>query len=151
MTPEQANESRHSLDEQLQAAAAGGAGGGRISRSADLFGGRYAAVMGALMALYLLVVIYVYPQRVLWLDILATAAFAAGMVSASVWHERRRRAASLGWARRYSVAFALSAGLFGLGMALSDLTDSRSLWLWMPYAAVTALPLVASALIRGSR
>lgn len=135
----------------MRAAEAGGAGGARISRSAELSGGRYAAVMAAVVALYLLVVIHVYPQRVLWLDILVTAAFAAGRVSATLLHERRRRAASLGWARRYSVAFALSAGLFGLGVALSGMTDSRSAWLWVPYAAVTALPLVASALMRGSR
>ena len=138
------------LGAQLRAAEAGGSGGARISRSADLAGGRHAVVVAILLALYLLVVVYVYPREILWLDVAATTAFVAAIVGANRWHERRRRASSRGWARRYSAGFAVSALLFGLGVALLDMTDSRAAWLWVPYAAVTALPLVAVGAIRTS-
>ncbi|MCG2621871.1 hypothetical protein LVY72_08060 [Arthrobacter sp. I2-34] len=151
MTNEPSYESRHSLDEQLRAAEAGGSGGARISRSADRAGARYAAVMAGLMSLYLLVVAYVYPQDILWLDMVATAVFVAGMVVTCVRYGRRRRASSLGWSKRYSVGSALSTGLFGLGVALLVLTDSRETWLWVPYAVVTGLPLLVAGLIRGTR
>jgi hypothetical protein len=107
--------------------------------------------MAFLVAAYLLVVVYVYPRQIAWLDITVTAAFVVGMVGATVWHERRRRASSRGWARRYQVAFALSAGLFGVGLALADMTDTRSLWLWLPYCVLTALPLIAGGLLRGRK
>jgi hypothetical protein len=108
-------------------------------------------MVGTLVALYLLVVVYVYPQRNAWLNAVATAAFVAAMVGTVRWHERRRRASSPGWSRRYSVAFALSVGLFGAGIALLDMTDNRAWWLWVPYAVLTALPLATSRLWRGAR
>lgn len=151
MTSDPSYESRRSLDEQLRAAEAGGSGGARISRSADLAGARYALAMAALMALYLGVVVYVYPQDILWLDIAATAVFGAGMVGTCVRYGRRRRASGLGWAKRYSAGFALSAGLFGPGMVLLELTDSRAAWLWIPYAALTGLPLLVAGLMRSAR
>ena len=151
MTKMPSHESYPSVDELLRAAEAGGSGGERLSRSADRAGARYAAVMAALMALYLLVVAYVYPQEILWLDIAVTAVFVSGMAVTCVRYGRRRRASSLGWSRRYSVGSALSAGLFGLGMALLVLTDSRDAWLWVPYAVVTGLPLLVAGLMRGAR
>lgn len=144
------DESDADLGAQLRAAEAGGSGGARISRSADLAGGRHAVIMAILLALYLLVVVYVYPREILWLDVAATAAFVAAIVGANHWHERRRRASGLGWARRYSAGFVVSALLFGLGIALLDMTDTRAAWLWVPYAAVTALPLVAVGAVRRS-
>lgn len=150
MEPDLGDESDADPGAQLRAAEAGGSGGARISRSADLAGGRHAVVIAILLALYLLVVVYVYPREILWLDVAATAAFVAAMVGAHHWHERRRRASGLGWARRYSAGFVVSVLLFGLGMALLDLTDSRAAWLWVPYAAMTALPLVAVGAIRPS-
>ena len=144
-------ESNGNLHEQLSAAEQGGSGGARISRSADRFGGRYAAIMAFLVAAYLLVVVYVYPRNIAWLDITVTAAFVACTVGASLWHGRRRRASSRGWAKRYRVAFALSAGLYGLGIALAEMTDTRALWFWLPYSLLTALPLVVAGLLRGTR
>ncbi|HEY9478094.1 MAG TPA: hypothetical protein VIQ26_06635 [Microbacteriaceae bacterium] len=144
-------ESHDKLHEQLSAAEQGGSGGARISRSASRFGGRYAAIMASLLASYLLVVVYVYPRRIAWLDITVTAAFVVSMVGANLWYGRRRRGSSRGWARRYQVAFAFSVGLFGLGLALADMMDTRSLWLWLPYSVLTALPLVAVGLLRGTR
>ncbi|MDR7081926.1 hypothetical protein J2X01_001211 [Arthrobacter ginsengisoli] len=145
------NEAHPNLHEQLEAAEAGGGGGARISRSADLFGGRFALMIGTLMALYLLVVVYIYPQRSVWLSAVATAAFVAGMVATVRWHAVRRRASSIGWSNRYSLAFAVTAGLFGAGIALLEMTDNRAWWLWIPYAALTALPLATSRLWRGTK
>ena len=147
----ESHESYDKLHEQLSAAKQGGSGGARISRSADRFGGRYAAIVALLLASYLLVVVYIYPRHIAWLDITVTAAFVASMVAANLWHGRRRRASSRGWARRYQVAFVVSAGLFGLGLALAGMTDARSLWLWLPYSLLTALPLVSVGLLRGTR
>lgn len=145
MATDHSHESRADLDEQLRAARTGGIGGARLARSADLAGGRYAAAMATFVALYLLVVAYIYPQDILWLDLAATAVFAAGMVGTCVTYGRRRRASGLGWSRRYSVGFALSALLFGLGLVLLDLTDTRDAWLWIPYALATGLPLMVTA------
>ena len=139
------------LREQLSAVERGGGGGARISRSADRFGRGFAAVVAALIAGYLLVIVYVYPLDIVWLDVLVTAAFVVSIVTASLSYGRRRSASSRGWARRYSVGFALSAGLFGLGIALADAMDSRALWLWLPYAIITALPLLTVGLLRGAR
>jgi hypothetical protein len=77
--------------------------------------------MASLVALYLLVVVYVYLRDILWLNI-AAAVFVAGMVGTCVTYGRRS-ASRLGWSRRYSVGFSFSALIFGLGMALLDLTD----------------------------
>ena len=107
--------------------------------------------MAALIAGYLLVIVYVYPLNIVWLDVLVTAAFVVSIVAASLSYGRRRSASSRGWAKRYSLGFALSVGLFGLGIGLADVTDSRALWLWLPYALVTALPLLAVGLLRGAR
>ena len=151
MTLEFSPESYDTLREQVGAAERGRDGGARISRSADRFGVRFANVMAVLLAAYLLVVVYVYPRNIAWLDAAVTAAFVVAVVSACLWHGRQRRASSRGWARRYSIGFALSAGLFGLGIALVDITDSSALWLWLPYAVLTALPLVVAGLLRGAR
>ena len=151
MTNASSHESHPSLDEQLRAAEAGGSGGARMARSARLAGARYAALMATLVSLYLLMVVYVYPRDILWMSIAATAVFVAGMVGTCVTYGRRRSASGLGWSRRYSVGFAFSALIFGLGMALLDLTDSRAAGLWIPYAAVTGLPLLAAGLMRSTR
>ncbi|MGO4384893.1 hypothetical protein [Specibacter sp. RAF43] len=145
MATDHFHESRPELDEQLQAARTGGIGGARLARSADLAGGRYAAAMATFVALYLLVVVYVYPQDILWLDLAATAAFGVGVVGTCVTYGRWRSASGLGWSRRYAVGFAFSALLFGLGMVLLDLTETRDAWLWIPYAMATGLPLMAGA------
>jgi hypothetical protein len=151
MTENQAGEAQQNLRDQLQAAESGGGGGARLSRSAALFGRRYALLMGTLVALYFLVVVYVYPQRNVWLNVIATAAFVASMVGTVRWHERRRRASSLGWSKRYSAAFACTVGLYGVGIALLATTDDRAWWLWLPYAVLTALPLATAGLRHGAR
>lgn len=151
MTGIPSDETRHSLHEQLAAAESGGSGGERISRFADLAGGRYACAMAALISLYLLVVVYIYPQEILWLDITTTVVFVAGIVGTCMGYGRRRRASSLGWSKRYSAGFALSVGFFAVGVALLDSAEARPAWFWIPYAALTGLPLLATALTRNSR
>jgi hypothetical protein len=151
MTTDFSQGSPHELREQLNAAERGASRGAGISRSADRSGGRFASVMGVLLAAYLLTVVYVYPRNIVWLDIAATAAFVIAVVAACLWYKARRRASSRGWTTRYSIGFALSAGLFGLGVALADMTDTLSLWLWLPYSLLTAAPLVIAGLMRGTR
>lgn len=151
MTSERPTYSADDLRDQLNAADIGGGGGARISRSADHFSGRFAVAMGLLIAAYLLVVVYIYPNDVLWLDVTVTAAFVASIVGATKWHSHHRRASSRGWAKRYSVGFSFSIGLFGLGVALLYIIDSQALWLWLPYAVLTATPLVAASLMRATQ
>ena len=139
------------LREQLLAAETGDGGGVRISRAAEALGGRYAILMAAQVAAYLLVVVYLYPQHNIWLNIGATAAFVVALVATCRWYARSRQASSLGWPRRYSIAFAVTTGLFGAGIALLDITENREWWLWIPCAAVTALPLLATAAWRRSK
>jgi peptidoglycan/LPS O-acetylase OafA/YrhL len=133
------------LREQLLAAETGDGGGLRISRAADALGARYAILMAAQIAAYLLVVVYLYPQQNTWLSISATAAFVVGLVATCRWYARSRQASSPGWPRRYSIAFAVTAGLFGAGIALLDVTGNRDWWLWVPFAALTAVPLLVAA------
>ena len=139
------------LREQLLAVEAGNGGGMRISRAADALGARYTLLMAAQVAAYLLVVVYLYPQHNTWLSIGATAAFVVGLVATCRWFARSRQASSPGWPRRYSIAFAVTAGLFGAGIALLDITENRDWWLWVPYAAATGVPLLAAAQLRGSK
>lgn len=116
------------------AAETGSGGGARISRAAEALGGRYAMLMAVQVAAYLLVVVYVYPQHNTWLSIGATVAFVVALVATCRWYARTRRASSRGWPRRYSIAFAVTAGLFGAGIALLDFAANRDRWLWVPYA-----------------
>jgi hypothetical protein len=151
MTNNHADEVPSNLHEQARAAEAGGGAGAGIASQAGLFGGRFALLMGGLIALYLLVVVYIYPRHIAWLTAVATVALIAGIFATARWHAAHRRASSLGWSKRYSLAFAISAGLFGAGIALLDMTDNREWWLWVPYAALTAVPLATFRLWPGAR
>jgi phosphatidylglycerophosphate synthase len=151
MANDHANETHQGLREQLQAAEAGGGSGAGMSRQATAFGGRLALLVGILVALYMLTVVYIYPQHNPWLTTASTLAFVVGIVGTVRWHEARRRASSPGWSKRYSLAFAISAGLFGLGVALLDMTDIRAWWLWVPYALLTALPLATIRIWPGAK
>jgi hypothetical protein len=141
----------NTLREQLLAAETGDGVGLRISRAAEALGARYAILMAAQVAAYLLVVVYLYPQQNTWLNIGATAAFVVGLVATCRWYARSRQASSPGWPRRYSIAFAVTTGLFGAGLALLDITGNREWWLWVPYATVMALPLLAAGQVWRSK
>jgi hypothetical protein len=151
MSNEDASSVHYNLQDQLRAAAAGGDGGERISRTASLFGGRFALTMGTLIAVYFLVVAYLYPLHNGWLSLAVTAVFVVSMVGTVRRHEARRRASSIGWSRRYSLAFAISVGLFGAGMVLLDVIESRDWWIWLPWAVLTALPLATPRFWPGAK
>lgn len=135
---------------QLQAAALGGGRGSDISRSARRLSGFFTAILGASIALFLLAVVYVYPTRVLWLVIAATALYAIGIGSACIWFQRARRASSRGWSRRYAVGFALTMALYAAGVAFTVSTDWRTPWFWVSYALLTATPVIVAGMARGS-
>lgn len=136
--------------DQLQAAAFGGSRGSDISRSARRLSAFFTAILGASVALFLLAVVYVYPTHILWLIITVTALYGAGIVGACIWFQRARRASSRGWARRYSVGFALTMALYAAGVAVTVSTDWRTAWFWVPYAVITATPVVVAGMTRGS-
>lgn len=138
------------FQDQLQAAAFGGGRGSDISRSARRLSGFFTAILGASVALFLLAVVYVYPSHVLWLIITVTALYAAGIGSACIWFQRARRASSRGWTRRYTVGIALTMSLYAIGVALTVGTDWRTAWFWVPYALLTAAPVVVAGMVRGS-
>lgn len=138
-----------SVEEQLQAADFGGGRGSDLSRSARRVSGFFTAVLGASIALFLLAVVYVYPTHLLWLVITVTVLYGLGIVSACVWFQRARRASNPGWSRRYSAGLALTMAFYAIGVALSVATDWRTPWFWLPYAVVTATPVVLAGMVRG--
>ncbi|MEO7123185.1 MAG: hypothetical protein ABI400_08740 [Lacisediminihabitans sp.] len=136
--------------DQLQAAAFGGSRGSDISRSARRLSAFFTAILGVSVALFLLAVVYVYPTHSLWLIIAVTVLYGAGIASACIWFQRARRASSRGWARRYGVGFALTMALYAAGVAFTVSTDWRTAWFWLPYAIITATPVVVAGMMRGS-
>ena len=152
MTNDTNNEpSGNSVHDQLRAAELGGGGGAGISRSADRIGGVYGIAIGLLVAAFLLVVIYVYPARILWLSVSVTIAFSAGIIIAIILYQRLRRASSRGWTRRYSTGVALTMMFYAVGNALAGSIDPREFWFWLPYAVLTALPVVIGSWPRRAR
>ena len=152
MTGETSHESDgNSVPDQLRAADIGGGGGAEISRSAEWVGGAYAIAIGLLIAAFLLVVVYVYPTRIPWLIISVTITFFAGITIAIIWYQRQRRASSRGWTKRYSVGFALTIMFYAVGNALAGSIDLREIWFWLPYAVLTALPVVIGGMPRRAR
>lgn len=144
-----AQDSAQNFHDQLRAAELGGGRGSTISHSARRVAGFFTAILGASIALFLLAVVYVYPTRVPWLVITVTMLYAAGIGSACIWFQRARRASSRGWARRYSVGFTLTMSLYAIGVALSVATDWRTAWFWVPYALLTATPVIVAGVMSG--
>ena len=137
--------------DQLSAAALGGSAGAVISQTAGQTARVFASVIGILIAAYLLVVLYVYPTRIPWLIALTTAAYFVGIAAAVLWFQRRRQASTRGWNMHYLVGLALSITLYCAGIFMFGIVDFHALWFWLPYAGVTALPLVVAGTWRGNR
>jgi hypothetical protein len=133
--------------DQLNAAAAGGGSGSGVSRKAHRLGSFYAGAVGLLIAAFLLVVVYLYPTHILWLEIPVTVAISAALIASCLWYRNERRASSPGWAKTYARSFTLSMTLYVVGVALSASLSQDAFWFWLPYAVLTALPL----LLQGKR
>jgi hypothetical protein len=103
--------------------------------------------VGLLIAAFLLVVVYLYPTHILWLEIPVTVAISAALIASCLWYRNERRASSPGWAKTYARSFTLSMTLYVVGVALSASLSQDAFWFWLPYAVLTALPL----LLQGKR
>ena len=138
--------------EELMTAADHGSGSGqRIARNAAINDGALAITLAVLIASFLLAVEYVFPSRNPVLMYGAVAIYGIGVIAIVLWYQRRRRASRPGWSRRYGSGFAISMAFYGIGVALSVSAEPDSLAFWLPYAALTAAPLIIAALWKGRR
>jgi hypothetical protein len=150
MTNENAAHDRaQDIHDQLRAAELGGGRGSDISRSARRQSGFYTAMLGASVALFLLAVVYVYPTHVPWLVVTVTMLYAAGIGSACIWFARAKRASNRGWTKRYTQGLALTMSMYALGVALTVSTDLRTAWFWVPFALLTAAPVIVAGVVPG--
>lgn len=97
---------------------------------------------GVLMGLALLVPAVFRPDRHLPAFLAAMAVFLGAVVVLVVWYQRRRRAVTVGWGRRYVLGMVLTAALY---VAAVLLTVGRP---W-PWALVAAVVVAAPVTIAG--
>lgn len=135
--------------DQLRAAELGGGRGSVISRSARRQSGFFTVILGVSVALFLLAVVYVYPTHVLWMVIAVTVLYAAGIGSVCIWFMRAKRASSRGWTKRYTLGLSLTMSLYAIGVAFTVSTDWRTAWFWVPYALLTATPVIVAGVAPG--
>lgn len=132
---------------ELMTAADRGSGvGQRIARDAAVNDGAFAIMLALLIASFLLAVEYVFPSGNLVLMYGTAALYGIGVVAVVLWHQRRRRASRPGWSKRYGAGLAITMAFYAIGVALSVSTGPSSLAFWLPYALVTAAPLIIAAL-----
>ena len=130
----------------MTAADRGSGFGERIARHAAINDGAFAITLAVLIASFLLAVEYVFPTRNPALVVSSVAVYGLGIVVIVLWYQRRRRASRPGWSRRYGAGFAISMTFYAIGVALSVSAQPDSLAFWLPYAVLTAAPLVVAAL-----
>ena len=143
---------KNSLPQELINAADRGSGvGKRIAREAAINDGAFAITLAVLIASFLLAVEYVFPSGNLVLMYGSVAVYGIGVVAVVLWNQRRRRASRPGWSKRYATGFAITMALYAIGVALSVSSEPSGLLFWLPYALLTAAPLVIAALWRGGK
>lgn len=140
-----------SAEELLTAAERGSGAGSNLARDAALNDGAFAVTLALLIASFLLAVEYVFPTGNLVLMFGSVVLYGIGVLAVVLWNQRRRRASRPGWARRYSRGFAITMAFYAIGVALSVSPEPSSIAFWLPYAALTAAPLVAAALWTGRK
>jgi hypothetical protein len=144
--------SKNTSPQELITAANRGSGvGKRIAREAAINDGAFAVTLAVLIASFLLAVEYVFPSGNLVLMYGSVAIYGVGVVAVVLWNQRRRRASRPGWSKRYAAAFAITMAFYAIGVALSVSPEPSGLVFWLPYALLTAAPLVIAAIWRGGR
>jgi hypothetical protein len=138
-----------SPEELLTAAERGSGAGNSIARAAAVNDRAFAMTLAVLIASFLLAVEYVFPSRNLLLMYGSVALYGIGVVAVVLWSQRRRRASRPGWSKRYAAGFAVTMAFYAIGVALSVAPEPSSIAFWLPYALLTAAPLVLAALWRG--
>jgi len=140
-----------SAEELLTAAERGGGVGDDLARDAAVNDGAFAITLALLIASFLLAVEFVFPSRNLLLMFGSVVLYGIGVVAVVLWNQRRRRASRHGWAKRYARGFAITMAFYAIGVALSVAPEPSSIVFWLPYALLTAAPLVIAALWGGRR
>ena len=140
-----------SVEELLSAADSGDGRGRNLARSASNAGRVYAILLAILVASFLLAIEFIVPARVLWQLIAITAFYSIGVLGLTLWYVRNRKASGLGWRKRYSRAFALTMAFYAVGLAIGTNNELSSPAFWLPYAALTAAPLVIAAIRQGAK
>ena len=125
--------------------------GDTIARAAAVSEVAFAVTLGVLIGTFLLATKYVFPLGELGLDFAVIGAYGIGVVVLVLLAQRRRRASRVGWSRRYGVGFAITMTFYAIGVALGQPADPDSLTFWIPYAVLTAAPLIVAALVSGRK
>ena len=140
-----------SPEELLTAADRGSGVGSTLAREAAVNDGAFAITLAVLIASFLLAVEYVFPSGNLVLMYGSVVLYGLGVVAVVLWNQRRRRASQPGWTKRYGRGFAITIAFYAIGVALSVAPEPSSLAFWLPYALLTAAPLVVAALWSGRK
>lgn len=138
-------------EELLLAAETGSGKGGELASAAEAGGGAFSLALGIMIAALLLAIEYVFPAQVLWQLVTVMAVYSVAVVTLVAWYARRRRASSLAWGRRYSAAFGVSIAFYAAGLAIGATPGLTSPWFWLPYAALTAAPLLLVGIAKPRR
>lgn len=141
-------------DEARDALMRASAAGVTARRVAHADRGRHAwftAGVGVAMALYLLATTYLIPRNTA-LFVVALVVYVGFILGICFRFNRVRRAAPEGWSRAYSISFGLTFALYAAGIAVNALYEVRSTWVWVLWSAVTAVPMVVTAVrtVRGA-
>lgn len=136
-------------DSDLNAVDAGRREAVRIAAAAATADRAYFAQLGALIGALGLVVgltSHAHP----WVMIAGIFAYGALMQVVVYLHQRSTHATARGWTSRFAWALGTASLLYALGVvgATTGAVPPR-LAIWLPYAVLTAAPLLAAALVRG--
>ena len=148
---DETNADRQAAALQISSATHAGGAGNALGSSAHRTASTFTTAIGLLVGSFLLVVVYVYPSRMLWLTLSVTAAYGVGITVASVWFQRARRAAERGWGRRYTVGVLTTMAFYTVGVMIAGVPELQTPAFWVPYAIATAVPVVIAGLLRGAR
>lgn len=121
----------------------------RLAAGAVTTDRRYFAVLGVLMgSLGLAVDLTMRTHPWVWI----TGLFVyVGVLQVAVYqHQRSKRATARGWTSRISWALGTTIALYTLGVvgAATGLFPA-TLAIWLPYAVLTAAPMLVAAVVRG--
>jgi hypothetical protein len=126
--------------ELLDAADSGRHHGDALS-SRSILGPALSVFIGLIMGGFLMAAVYVLPTATPLEALLVVVGYSLGIALSVVVYNLGRRITPIGWMDRYQKGLAISCGVFFTALALSFLIGERSLFLWIPLAIATVIPI----------
>lgn len=118
-----------------------------VSKQGDAIGKRawlgpaLSVFIGLLIGAFLMASIYLLPTATGLQAFLISAGYAAGIGISVIAYNLGRKVTLTGWVKRYQKGLSISCVVFFVSLAVSFLVAERTLWLWVPLAVATVLPI----------